>query len=111
MVSWESAASSIYVSYVAVGLISIAYLRQYITLRFDRAWSRQIITYVRFLIPGAVAGQCIGIDRILINVFSSAAAVGIYNAASLLSSTLRSCGSCCADKAGTAQVQFFSYLS
>jgi O-antigen/teichoic acid export membrane protein len=88
MRSWESAAAALYISYAAVGLVSIAYLRKYITLRFDRFWSRKIMTYVRFAIPGAIAGACMGVDRILINVFRSTAEVGIYNAYFLASITV-----------------------
>jgi O-antigen/teichoic acid export membrane protein len=78
--SWEGATVSLYVSYVVVGLLSVVFLRKYITLRFDRSWSKKIMTYVWVSVPGAVAGVCLGIDRILINVFSSTAQVGIYNA-------------------------------
>jgi len=78
--SWESATFSYYVSYVVVGLVSVVILRRYITLRFDRSWSKTIITYVWVSVPGAFAGVCLGVDRILINFFSSTAQVGIYNA-------------------------------
>lgn len=78
--SWESATFSLYVSYIVIGLVSVVFLRRYITLRFDRFWSKRIMTYVWVSIPGAVAGVCLGVDRILINVFSSAEQVGIYNA-------------------------------
>jgi O-antigen/teichoic acid export membrane protein len=88
MRSWESAATSLYTSYVAIGLVSVVYLRRYITLRFDRFWSKKIITYVRFLVPGVIAGACMGVDRILINVFRSTADVGIYNAYYLPSITV-----------------------
>lgn len=80
MRSWESAAYSLYFSYVAIGIVSTVYLRKYITLRFDRFWSRRMITYVRFLLPGVIAGACTGVDRILINIFRSTAEVGVYNA-------------------------------
>jgi O-antigen/teichoic acid export membrane protein len=78
--SWETATYSLYASYALVGLISIVFLRKYITLRFDRAWSKKIMTYFLVSMPGAVAGVCLGIDRILINIFRSTEQVGIYNA-------------------------------
>jgi len=88
MRSWESAAYSLYISYVAIGLVTIVYLRRYLTLQLDGFWSRRILTYVRFLLPGAIAGACMGVDRVLINVFRSTAEVGIYNAYYLASVTV-----------------------
>jgi len=46
------------------------------------------MTYIWFTVPGAVAGACLGIDRILINVFSSTQEVGIYSAYFLPSMTV-----------------------
>jgi len=73
---------------VAIGLVTIVYLRRYLTLQLDGFWSRRILTYVRFLLPGAIAGACMGVDRVLINVFRSTAEVGIYNAYYLASVTV-----------------------
>ena len=42
--------------------------------------SRRKITYVRFSIPWAIAGACMGVDKTLINVFRSTGEVAIYNA-------------------------------
>jgi len=78
--TWQSAASSLFVSYVAIGVISLVYLRKHVTLRFDRVWSKKIAHYARFAIPGTVAAACMGVDRILINIFGTTANVGIYSA-------------------------------
>ncbi|MGP8011617.1 MAG: hypothetical protein ACLPI9_03960 [Halobacteriota archaeon] len=67
-------------SYVTISLISLVYLGKYITLRFDRFWSKRIVQYLQFAIPGVMAGACMGVDRILINIFGTTADVGIYSA-------------------------------
>jgi O-antigen/teichoic acid export membrane protein len=86
--SWQSAGYSLFISYVAISLTSLVVLRKYISLRFDRFWSKRIVHYLRFAIPGAIAGACMGIDRILINIFGTAAEVGIYSAYFLSSITV-----------------------
>jgi O-antigen/teichoic acid export membrane protein len=88
MRSWQSAAYSLFISYIAISLISLVYLRKYITLRFDRFWSKRIVHYIQFAIPGSIAGACMGVDRILLNIFRTTATVGIYSAYFLPSITV-----------------------
>jgi len=80
MRSWQAAAYSSYVSYAIVGLILVAFLRPYLRLQFDRFWAKKIISYSLFAAPGAVAAAFLGIDRLLINAFTTTANVGVYNA-------------------------------
>jgi O-antigen/teichoic acid export membrane protein len=88
MRSWESAAYAYYLSYAVIGFILVIYLRDYITLRFERPWANKIMRYSLLALPGALAGSFMGVDRILINKFSTTADVGIYNAYFLPSITL-----------------------
>ena len=86
--SWEAAAYSIFISNAAISLILFAYLKHYFTLQFDRLWSKKILDYSVFALPGAIAISCMGVDRIIINKFLTASDVGLYNAYSLPSLTI-----------------------
>jgi O-antigen/teichoic acid export membrane protein len=88
MKSWESAANSYYLSYAAISFILVIYLRDYIKLRFKRSWGKKIMHYNLLALPGAVAVTFMGVDRILINKFMTAADVGIYSAYFLPSITV-----------------------
>jgi hypothetical protein len=44
----------------------------------DRFWWKKITTYASIIIPGALAGSLVVIDRILINKFITPADVGVY---------------------------------
>jgi O-antigen/teichoic acid export membrane protein len=80
MKSWESAAYSYYLSYVAIGFILVLYLRDYIKLRFERSWAKKIMHYALLSLPGGVAVTFMYVDRVLINKFMTTADVGLYNA-------------------------------
>ncbi len=86
--SWEAAAYSYYLSYAVISFILVIYLKDYITLRFERSWAKKITHYSLLALPGAVAGTFMGVDRILINKFMTTADVGIYNAYFLPSITV-----------------------
>lgn len=86
--SWELAAYSYYLSYAVVGFILVVYLRDYIKLRFERSWAKKIVHYSLLALPGGVAATFMGVDRILINKFTTTADVGIYNAYFLPSITV-----------------------
>jgi len=88
MRSWQVAAYSSYVSYAVVGLILVVYLRTYLKLQFDRFWARKIVNYSLFAAPGAFAAAFLGVDKLLINTFTTTANVGIYNAYFLPSITV-----------------------
>ena len=88
MRSWQVAAYSSYVSYAVIGLILVVYLRTYLRLQFDRFWAKKIINYSLFAAPGAFAAAFLGVDRLLINAFTTTANVGIYNAYFLPSITV-----------------------
>jgi len=88
MKSWELAAYSYYLSYAVIGFILVIYLRDYITLRFDRSWAKKIVHYSLLALPGGVAATFMGIDRLLINKFMTTADVGIYAAYFLPSITV-----------------------
>ena len=64
------------------------YLRTYLRLQFDRFWAKKIINYSLFAAPGAFAAAFLGVDRLLINAFTTTANVGIYNAYFLPSITV-----------------------
>ena len=80
MESWESASYSYFLSYAVIGFILVIYLREYIKLRFDPSWAKNIMHYAVLALPGGVAATFMGVDRILINKFMTTADVGIYNA-------------------------------
>lgn len=103
--SWQSAAYSLIISYVVISFISLVYLRKYMTLRLDRFWSKRILRYVRFALPGTVAVAFLGVDKILINILRSTADVGIYNAYFLTSLSIASM------LWGIINVAFFPYAS
>jgi O-antigen/teichoic acid export membrane protein len=86
--SWESAAFSIYISYIAITLVLVFYLRDQIKLEFDGFWAKKLITYSAFAAPGVIASAFLGVDRILINIFLTTADVGIYAAYYLPSITI-----------------------
>jgi O-antigen/teichoic acid export membrane protein len=86
--SWESAAYAYFLSYAVIGFILVIYLRDYIKLRFERPLAKKIMHYSLLALPGALAGSFMGVDRILINKFTTTADVGIYNAYFLPSITL-----------------------
>jgi O-antigen/teichoic acid export membrane protein len=88
MKSWESASYSYFLSYAVIGFILVIYLREYIKLRFDRSWAKNIMHYAVLALPGGVAATFMGVDRILINKFTTTADVGIYNAYFLPSITV-----------------------
>jgi len=88
MRSWESASYSYFLSYAVIGFILLIYLRQYIKLRFDPFWAKKIGHYALLALPGGVAVTFMGVDRILINKFTTTADVGIYNAYFLPSITI-----------------------
>jgi O-antigen/teichoic acid export membrane protein len=80
MASWESAAYSLFISFVAISLILVAYLRDFIKLQFDRPWAKKIIKYSLLALPGSIALAFMGVDRLLINKFMTTADVGVYSA-------------------------------
>ncbi len=88
LTSWELAAYSYYLSYAVIGFILVVYLRDYIKLRFERSWAKKIVHYSLLALPGGVAATFMGVDRILINKFTTTADVGIYNAYFLPSITV-----------------------
>jgi O-antigen/teichoic acid export membrane protein len=88
MRSWEPAAYSYYLSYVVIGFILLIYLKGYVKLRLERSWAKKITHYTLLALPGAVAGSFLGVDRILINKFTTTANVGIYTAYFMPSITL-----------------------
>jgi O-antigen/teichoic acid export membrane protein len=88
LTSWELAAYSYYLSYAVIGFILVVYLRDYIKLRFGRSWAKKIVHYSLLALPGGVAATFMGVDRILINKFTTTADVGIYNAYFLPSITV-----------------------
>ena len=88
LTSWELAAYSYYLSYAVIGFILVIYLKDYITLRFERSWAKKIVHYSLLALPGGVAATFMGVDRILINKFTTTADVGIYNAYFLPSITV-----------------------
>jgi O-antigen/teichoic acid export membrane protein len=88
MRSWEAAVFSLYIGNAAIAAILVVYLRKYIKLQYDWLWSRKILSYAVFALPGGIAGAFMGVDRILINKFITTAAVGIYNAYYLPSITV-----------------------
>ena len=88
LTSWELAAYSYYLSYAVIGFILVVYLKDYIKLRFERSWAKKIVHYSLLALPGGVAATFMGVDRILINKFTTTADVGIYNAYFLPSITV-----------------------
>ena len=88
MKSWESAAYSYFLSYAVIGFILVIYLKDYITLRFERSWAKKIVHYSLLALPGGVAATFMGVDRLLINKFMTTADVGIYAAYFLPSITV-----------------------
>ena len=88
MKSWQSAAYALSVSNLAVSLIVIYYVRAHLTRQFDWYWARKIMRYSVFAVPGLIAVAFMGLDRILINIFMTTAAVGLYNAYFLPSITI-----------------------
>jgi O-antigen/teichoic acid export membrane protein len=88
MRSWQAALFSLYIGNAAIATILVVYLRQYIKLQYDWLWSRKLLSYAVFALPGGIAGAFMGVDRILINKFITTAAVGIYNAYYLPSITI-----------------------
>ncbi len=80
MRSWQAAVFSVYISYAAIVVILIVYLRQYMKLQFDWPWSKRILNYAAVALPGVIASAFMGVDKILINKFITTTAVGIYNA-------------------------------
>lgn len=78
--SWQAAAFSFYIGYAVLAVVFIFPLRRYIKLQFDWLWSRKLVNYALPALPGTAAVALMGIDKILINKFITAAAVGIYNA-------------------------------
>jgi O-antigen/teichoic acid export membrane protein len=86
--SWQAAMFSLYIGYGAIATILVVNLRQYMKLQYDWLWSRKILSYAVFALPGGLAGAFMGIDRLLINKFITTAAVGIYNAYYLSSITV-----------------------
>jgi len=88
LTSWELAAYSYYLSYAVIGFILVVYLKDYIKLRFERSWAKKIVHYSLLALPGGVAATFMGVDRILLNKFTTTADVGIYNAYFLPSITV-----------------------
>jgi len=88
LTSWELAAYSYYLSYAVIGFILVVYLKDYIKLRFERSWAKKIAHYSLLALPGGVAATFMGVDRILLNKFTTTADVGIYNAYFLPSITV-----------------------
>ncbi len=88
LTSWELAAYSYYLSYAVIGFILVVYLKDYIKLQFERSWAKKIVHYSLLALPGGVAATFMGVDRILINKFTTTADVGIYNAYFLPSITV-----------------------
>ena len=88
MKSWQSAAYALSVSNLAVSLIVIYYVRAHLTRQFDWYWAQKIMRYSFFAVPGLIAVAFMGLDRILINIFMTTAAVGLYNAYFLPSITI-----------------------
>jgi O-antigen/teichoic acid export membrane protein len=78
--SWQVAVFSLYIADVAIIVILVIYLRQYIKLKFDRPSATKMLTYGLHGLPGLIATAFIGISPVLINIFISTATVGIYNA-------------------------------
>jgi O-antigen/teichoic acid export membrane protein len=77
-----------YLSYAVIGFILVVYLKDYIKLRFERSWAKKIVHYSLLALPGGVAATFMGVDRILLNKFTTTADVGIYNAYFLPSITV-----------------------
>ena len=90
MKSWQSAAYTLSASNLAVSLIVIFYVRAHLTRQFDWHWARVIMRYSFFAAPGLIAVALMGLDRLLINIFMTTAAVGLYNAYFLSSITVAS---------------------
>ncbi|MGA3199602.1 MAG: oligosaccharide flippase family protein [Halobacteriota archaeon] len=105
MKSWQSAAYALSVSNLAVSLIVIFYVRAHVTRQFDSYWARRIMRYSFFAVPGLIAVAFMGLDRILINLFMTTAAVGLYNAYFLPSITIA------ATLWGIVNTTFFPYAS
>lgn len=80
LTSWQSAAYSWYISYAIISLLMIIYLRDAIKLHFDKSWAKTIANYALHAAPGGVATASLGVDRVLINAFTTMSSVGIYNA-------------------------------
>jgi len=88
MKSWQAAVSSVYIANVAISLILLVYLKDYVKMQFDRFWWKKITTYAFIIIPGSLAAALMVIDRIFINRFMTPADVGIYHAYFLPSITV-----------------------
>jgi O-antigen/teichoic acid export membrane protein len=80
MKSWQSAVYALAASNLVVSLIVILYVRAHLTRQFDWYWARVIMRYSFFAAPGLIAVAFMGLDRILVNIFMTTAAVGLYNA-------------------------------
>ncbi|MFZ0925592.1 MAG: oligosaccharide flippase family protein [Halobacteriota archaeon] len=105
MKSWQSAAYALSASNLAVSLIVIFYVRAHLTRQFDWHWARVIMRYSFFAAPGLIAVALMGLDRLLINIFMTTAAVGLYNAYFLSSITVA------AGLWGIINATFFPYAS
>ena len=66
----------------------MVYVRAHLTRQFDWYWARKILRCSFFAVPGLIAVAFMGPDRILINIFITTAAVGLYNAYFLPSITI-----------------------
>jgi len=105
MRSWQSAAYALAASNLIISLIVICYVRAHLKLQFDWYWARKITRYSFFAVPGLTAVAFMGLDRILINILMTTAAVGLYNAYFLPSITIA------ATLWGIVNATFFPYAS
>jgi len=105
MKSWQSAAYALAASNLIIGLIVMFYIRSHLRLKFDRYWARRVTRYSVFAVPGSIAVGFMGLDRILVNIFLTTAAVGLYNAYFLPSITIA------ATLWGIVNAAFFPYAS
>jgi O-antigen/teichoic acid export membrane protein len=103
--SWQSAAYALAASNLVISLVLIVYIRDHLKRHFDWHWARIITRYSYFAIPGSIAVAFMGLDRILINIFMTTAAVGLYNAYFLPSITIA------ATLYGVVNTTFFPYAS
>jgi hypothetical protein len=75
-------------SNLVISLIVMVYVRAHLTRQFDWYWARKNNAILVFATPGLIAVAFMGLDRILINIFITTAAVGLHNAYFLPSITI-----------------------